>query len=97
MRKDALCLLFILVQILIYLFQTNSPDFRETFKLQNKRILLTVGRLQTRKGQDHMIAAMPELLSFYPNLHYVIVGSGDDEQKLRDSITELNRFSIHVL
>lgn len=70
--------------------QTKSLDFREAYKLQNKRILLTVGRLQTRKGQDHMISAMPELLTSYPDLHYVIVGSGDDEQKLRHSITELN-------
>ncbi len=69
--------------------QAPCQQFRETYKLQNKRILLTVGRLQTRKGQDYMIAAMPELLKVYPDLHYVIVGGGDDQQNLQDSITAL--------
>ena len=51
-----------------------------------KRVLLTVGRLQRRKGQDHLLAAMPELLKTYPDLFYAIVGRGECEAELRSFI-----------
>lgn len=38
-------------------------------------ILLTVGRLQQRKGQDNVIRALPHVLRHFPNTTYYIVGS----------------------
>ncbi len=46
-------------------------------------VLLTVGRLQKRKGQDFLIEAMPRLLEKIPQLQYVIVGRGDELENLR--------------
>ncbi len=46
-------------------------------------VLLTVGRLQKRKGQDFLIEAMPRLLEKVPQLQYVIVGRGDELENLR--------------
>tara|TARA_Y100000052_G_C2954215_1_gene89188 strand:+ start:2344 stop:3498 length:1155 start_codon:yes stop_codon:yes gene_type:complete len=45
-------------------------------------VLLTVGRLQKRKGQDFLIEAMPRLLEKVPQLQYVIVGRGDELENL---------------
>ncbi|WP_417737609.1 glycosyltransferase family 4 protein [Rosistilla oblonga] len=46
-------------------------------------VLLTVGRLQQRKGHDTVIRALPELLIKFPNLLYVIAGNGEERQRLQ--------------
>ncbi len=38
-------------------------------------ILLTVGRIQRRKGQDQVIRAMPDLVKHFPGIRYLIIGS----------------------
>lgn len=45
-------------------------------------VLLSLGRLVERKGQDLVIAALPELVKKYPDLLYVIVGRGRDQERL---------------
>ena len=46
-------------------------------RLAGKRVLLTVGRLLARKGQDMVLRALPALLEDHPDLHYVIAGGAD--------------------
>jgi phosphatidylinositol alpha-1,6-mannosyltransferase len=67
----------------------RDEDFRKQVGWQGKTVMLTVGRLQRRKGQDFLIKAMPELLKHKPDLHYAVVGRGELEKELRDSISEL--------
>jgi phosphatidyl-myo-inositol dimannoside synthase len=43
--------------------------------LSGSPILLTVGRLQKRKGQDSVIRALPDLVRIFPSIKYVIIGS----------------------
>jgi phosphatidylinositol alpha-1,6-mannosyltransferase len=45
-------------------------------------VLLTIGRLDFRKGHDMVIAALPLLLKEFPSLRYVIVGQGPEGAKL---------------
>lgn len=40
-----------------------------------KKILLTVGELKSRKGQDIVIRAMPQVLKKHPNTIYLVVGN----------------------
>ncbi|MEZ5065340.1 MAG: glycosyltransferase family 4 protein [bacterium] len=59
-------------------------------------VLLTVGRLQRRKGHDVTIQALPTILARHPEARYVVVGSGEE----RDSLGELARelgVAEHVL
>lgn len=56
----------------------------------DKKVILTVSRLQARKGHDVLIAAMPELLKRHPDVHYVIVGSGQQHDYLASLIKELD-------
>jgi phosphatidyl-myo-inositol dimannoside synthase len=60
-------------------------------RLAGKRVLLTVGRLQPRKGQDMVLRALPGLLADHPDLHYVIAGGADPrtEQQYRDLVDSL--------
>ena len=45
--------------------------------------LLTVGRLQARKGQDTVIQALPKLAEKFPNISYTIAGDGEDKKRLQ--------------
>ena len=45
--------------------------------------ILTVCRLETYKGIDHVIQAMPHILATVPAARYVIVGSGTDRDRLK--------------
>lgn len=49
---------------------------------QHSPILITVGRLEPRKGQDKIIEVMPKLLKEHPQLLYLIVGSGPIQDDL---------------
>ena len=49
--------------------------------LQDKRVLLTVGRMDSReryKGHDRVIAAIPQLVAAGHDVVYLVVGEGDD-------------------
>jgi phosphatidylinositol alpha-1,6-mannosyltransferase len=59
-----------------------APRAQQPRKLTGKKIILTVGRLVPRKGQDMVIAAMPLVLRELPNAVYVIVGDGADRSRL---------------
>ena len=49
----------------------------------NSPVVLTVGRLQKRKGHDVMIQALPQIHRSFPDLLYVIVGGGEELDFLR--------------
>lgn len=49
----------------------------------DKRVLLTVGNLVRRKGQDKVIEAMPRIPQKYPDTVYVVLGKGRDEEYLK--------------
>lgn len=53
-------------------------------------MILTVGRLQKRKGQDMLIKAMPEILKEFPSANYIIIGDGGEKSRLLALIDELS-------
>jgi len=55
-----------------------------------RRVLLTVGRLQTRKGQDVAIQAVSQLSKSHPELLYAIAGDGADRDRLTSLAHELH-------
>jgi len=57
---------------------------RQRHNLGNSFVLLTVGRLQRRKGHDMVIRAVPLIKQRVPNVFYLIVGTGEEEKYLRD-------------
>ncbi|MFC4258504.1 glycosyltransferase family 4 protein [Marinobacter lacisalsi] len=52
-------------------------------------VILTVGRLQQRKGQDMMIQALPVIREAIPNVLYCVVGGGAEEGRLRELTASL--------
>lgn len=58
--------------------------------LKNKKVILTVGRLVERKGVDKTILALPKIIQEIPDIHYLVVGTGEYSDKLKQLVTELN-------
>jgi len=58
---------------------------RSALGLEGKKVLLTVGRMDSReryKGHDRVIAAIPDLVANGHDICYVVVGEGDDRARL---------------
>jgi phosphatidylinositol alpha-1,6-mannosyltransferase len=51
--------------------------------------VLTVGRLQKRKGHDHLIQALPAIRSGIPDVLYSIVGDGPERESLQRLVDQL--------
>ena len=54
----------------------DSTALRKELKLENKQVIVSVGRLVHRKGQDRLIQALPEILKSVPDAHILMVGQG---------------------
>ncbi len=50
---------------------------------EGKNILFSISRLMNRKGIDRVIEIMPEITAKFPNMIYVIAGTGPDEESLK--------------
>lgn len=64
----------------------DRAEVRRQFGIPDKAILLgTVANLFPRKGYEVMLQALPKVVSQYPDVRYLIIGSGnpDYERKLR--------------
>lgn len=68
----------------------NKAEIARKYDLDGKKVLLTVARLESHKGQDTIITLMPELIKKVPNLVYVVVGTGREESALKDMVRQLN-------
>jgi phosphatidylinositol alpha-1,6-mannosyltransferase len=59
------------------------------YGVEGKRILLSVGRLVARKGADHLVQAMPQILRVCPDVHLLIAGEGPLRSELEGHIRSL--------
>ncbi len=60
---------------------------RQQLGWNGKKVILTVGRLQKRKGHDHVILAIKHIRKRISNILYAIVGAGE-EQGYLESLVE---------
>lgn len=67
-------------------FLKGNPEqaglVRKQYHLETAAVLLTVGRLQKRKGHDMVIRALPGIMQKFPNVRYIIVGEGEERDHL---------------
>ncbi len=64
-------------------------DFRRQYAMDNEKIILYVGRLVYEKGIQHLIAAMPKILSNYNDAKLIIVGKGGMLEELKAETSNL--------
>ena len=80
--------------------QSSAAQLRETLGIKNKKVIVSVGRLVHRKGQDSLICALPEILQHHSDAHILLIGTGPYLKHLenlakkfsvQDSITFIGR------
>jgi phosphatidylinositol alpha-1,6-mannosyltransferase len=82
----------------------KHDDLAEHHSLRGRRVLLTVSRLaasERYKGHDRVIAALPRILERNPDVSYLVVGDGDDRQRLEKlaqamGVAHATQFAGHV-
>ncbi len=60
----------------------DASRLRAELGLEDKSVIISVGRLVHRKGQDKLIAALPKIKAMVPNVHLVLVGIGPHQKYL---------------
>lgn len=68
----------------------------DRYKLNNKKVLLFVGRLIPEKALESFLQTISSLLSDYNNIVFVIVGEGKEKSKLQDVINK-NKLNNKVI
>lgn len=68
----------------------DATQLRANLGLSGKKVIVCVGRLVHRKGQDHLIEAMPEILKSIPDAHLLLVGQGPYLKELENRVSKLN-------
>jgi phosphatidylinositol alpha-1,6-mannosyltransferase len=66
-----------------------NPELRCRLGWGQRPVVLTVGRLQTRKGQDMLIRALPAIREHSPDVLYSIIGDGAERSTLERLTDEL--------
>jgi phosphatidylinositol alpha-1,6-mannosyltransferase len=56
--------------------QGDLSALRKKLELEGKRIIVSVGRLVHRKGQDTLVEALPLIVKEFPDVHLLFVGVG---------------------
>ena len=82
----------------------KRDDLAEHHNLRGRRVLLTVSRLaasERYKGHDRVITALPRVLERIPDVAYLVVGDGDDRQRLEKlaqttGVAHAMQFAGHV-
>ena len=61
-------------------------DFRRKYAMDNEKIILFMGRLVYEKGVQHLISAMPKILSGYHDAKLIVAGKGGMLDQLKEQV-----------
>ncbi len=56
--------------------RSDAAELRRELGLADKNVIVSVGRLVHRKGQDRLIESLPEILTQIPQAHILFIGDG---------------------
>ncbi len=86
--------------------RTDAEALRAELGLSGKNVIVSVGRLVHRKGQDTLVESMPQILSHIPDAHLLFIGEGPYKDylvkraavlKVSDAITFIGRIQYAEL
>ena len=67
----------------------KNPKIGRELGLEDKKVIVSVGRLVHRKGQDFLIDALPIIALKIPNVHLLLVGEGPYRSELEKRANSL--------
>jgi len=62
---------------------------KEKYSLSGFKVILSLGRLVKRKGQEKIIRLMPRILDAVPNAVFLIAGGGEERENLEQTAQEM--------
>ncbi len=68
--------------------------YKDQFGVEGRRVILTFGLISPGKGIDHMIDALPTIVSRYPDIVYIILGATHPNVKKEEG--EAYRLSLQL-
>ena len=74
----------------------DNINKEEVKLIEGTPTLLTLARLEKRKGHEHILQAISNLKNQYPNIRYIIAGDGEEKKYLK-SITNSFNISNNVM
>jgi glycosyltransferase involved in cell wall biosynthesis len=79
----------------------KCPDLEDRYGIRGKTVIMTAGRLDTtdnerNKGFDEIIEVLPGLREQMPDIIYLIMGDGDDQERLFQKAKSLGVVDIVV-
>jgi len=93
--RDRIRLLNPGVDVNYFLPARPNAIVRAALNWGDRPVILTVGRLQKRKGHDQLIRALNRIVNFFPNVLYAIVGDGE-ERPFLENLVQQEGFAEHV-
>ncbi|MCL5020579.1 MAG: glycosyltransferase family 4 protein [Bacteroidetes bacterium] len=72
----------------------DKGEAKRKFGVEDRYVLLSVGRLIRRKGFDKLLDVLPSVRTDIPNVKYVICGNGYDGEYLKSKATALKLDNI---
>ena len=78
--------------------EVSKKDLDQAEKIFNGKSnrLITVSRFDKRKNHEKVIMAIKNLKELYPNIIYICIGYGEEEENLKKLVNELN-LNNHVI
>jgi len=73
--------------------QESAAQLRAELGLTDKKVIVSVGRLVHRKGQDTLVEALPKILAAVPDAHLILIGEGPYKDYLVKRASQLNVMS----
>jgi phosphatidylinositol alpha-1,6-mannosyltransferase len=67
----------------------DAQLLKDELELTNKRVIVSVGRLVHRKGQDTLVESLPLILHEFPDAHLLFVGVGPHLQYIHKRAIQL--------
>ncbi len=84
----------------------DSAYFKDLFGVEGKMVLLTFGLLSPGKGLEYMLNALPEIVSEFPDVVYIVLGAthpnelrehGEAYRSSLEEIVRKNRLEKHLI
>jgi phosphatidyl-myo-inositol dimannoside synthase len=67
----------------------DNSRLRSKYRANNKKIIITVGRIDKRKGHELVINALPAIINTVPDVLYLIAGTGAHSDFLKKKVFDL--------
>lgn len=80
--------------------KSKNKDLSKRYGLEGKRVIITAGRLDKqddlRKGFDEVLEALPRIRKEISNVKYLIIGDGEDRERLEKRAVDLGVADIVI-